>query len=359
MSLMRVALSTAMRGSQNALFPSLGTRFPVPGRFSSGRFYSTTTLADKTVCQCGAEIPETKKLINLFRERNLRQLTQEMKCPYFKSFQFTEANDCELVDAIEEISTSLLKEFHDVVRVGDSRAVLLEPLHEIPRGELGDLTGDHGKQMAKFLRFCLEEKYISSIGSVFDVGGQNTSTVKLVSEALGNQNLPSMIVDFNSVTPALCKAQPNIKYVIEDALSFFSSETYQDHVKGTINEKPTLFIFNNMLNVLKAEEGWNTLQAAWKRLRHGDYLVISGLVPEQLEKHGFIKYHEVDGIVEFHHRTKGFYKSALSSSFFEYLVNRLVGSSFLFEETFKFPVESLSARVIEVEGRRLVTFKKE
>lgn len=217
-------------------------------------------------------------------------------------------------------------------------------------GELGDLTGNHGKQMAKFLRFCLEEKYISSIGSVFDVGGQNTSTVKLVSEALGNQNLPSMIVDFNSVTPALSKAQPNIKYVIEDALSFFSSETYQDHVKGTINEKPTLFIFNNMLNVLKAEEGWNTLQATWKR---------RGLVPEQLEKHGFIKYHEVDGIVEFHHRSKGFYKSALSSSFFEYLVNRLVGSSFLFEETFKFPVESLSARVIEVEGRRLVTFKKE
>lgn len=63
-----------------------------------------------------------------------------------------------------------------------------------------------------------------------------------------------MIVDFNSVTPALSKAQPNIKYVIEDVLSFFSSETYQDHVKGTVNEKPTLFIFNNM-NVLKLKKG--------------------------------------------------------------------------------------------------------
>ena len=167
-----------------------------------------------------------------------------------------------------------------------------------------------------------------------------------------------MIVDFNSVTPALSNAQSNIKYVIEDAFTFFSSETYQSHVEGIVNEKPTLFIFNNMLNVLKAEEGWKTLEVTWERLRRGDYLVISGLVPEQLKKNGFIKYHEVDGIVEFHHNTKGFYKSALSSNFFMYLIKRLVGSSVLVEETFKFPVETLSASIIEIKGRRLLTLKK-
>ncbi len=169
--------------------------------------------------------------------------------------------------------------------------------------------------------------------------------------------MPCLIVDINSITPALSEPQDNIKYVIEDGYNFFST-AYEEHVRDMIDEKPSLFIFNNMLNVLRAEAGWNTLRAAWERLRNGDYLVISGLVPEQLEKHGLIKYHIVDGIVEFHHRSKGFYKSALSPDFFEYVKNNLTGSSVLFEETFTFSIESKLFNEMDVKGRRLLTLKK-
>lgn len=344
-------------GSQRLLFQPLrglgrSAQFP--------RFYSSTssTLSEKIVCQCKAELPETARIINLFRERNLRQMTEEVRCPYFKSFQFTEANDCKLVDTIEEIATPLLKEFPDVIHVGNSRLVLLESLHKIPEGDLGDLTGDHGKQLAVFLRECVEKQLISKIGSVFDAGGQNTSTVRLISDLMNNKDMPALIIDINSITPALSEAQHNIKYVIEDAHTFFSSERYENHVRGILSEEPSLFIFNNMLNVLKAEDGWNTLVSVWERLRSGDYLTISGLVPEQLGKHGFIKYHEIDGIIEFHHRSKGFYKSALSPDFFEYVKNRLSGASVLIEETFKFSIERKPAHTMDVKGRRLLTLKK-
>lgn len=319
---------------------------------------SFSTLTEKIVCKCGAELPETDRIIKTFRERNLRQLTQQVSCPYFKTFQFRQANDCELVEAIEEIATPLLKEFRDVAHIGNSRQVLLESLNEIPKGDLGDLTGDHGKQLAKFLKDCKEKNLISDIGSVFDVGGQNTSTVQLISKLTNNQNLPCVIVDLNPLTPAISKPQNNVKYVIEDGRIFFTSQAYEEHTRDVVNEKPSLFIFNNMLNVLKAEDGWVLLEAAWERLRIGDYLVISGLVPEQLEKHGFTKYHEVDGIVEFHHTSKGFYKSALSPDFFEFVRVKLTGASVLFGETFKFSIENHTAKIMDVQGRRLLTLRK-
>ena len=231
-------------------------------------------------------------------------------------------------------------------------------MKEIPEGDLGDFTGDHGKQLAKFLKDCLDSKLISGIGSVFDIGGQNVSTVNLISALLNNLELPCMIVDINSITPAISAQQPNVKYVIEDALTFFSSSSFQESAAGIMNKKPAIFIFNNMLNILKAEDGWKTLEAAWERLRNGDYLVISGLVPEQLQKHGFIRYHEVDGIVEFHDKNKGFYKSALSSDFFEYVEVRLKKSSVLVEETFKFSIETRPLQTMDVRGRRILTLKK-
>ena len=353
-SLVKVGFPHISRACQAVLSLPLKT-VPRPMSIFASAF---STLAEKTICQCGAELPKMEQIIKAFRERNLRQLTKQISCPYFKTFQFIKANDCELVDVIEEIATPLLKEFQDVVCVGNSRLILLESLNEIPQGELGDLTGDHGKQLAKFLNDCLEKKLISNIGSVFDVGGQNTSTVQLISKLTNNQSLACIIVDLNSITPALSKHQPNVKYVIEDGCTFFTSQAYEAHTRDVINEKPSLFIFNNILNVLKAEDGWNILKAAWARLRVGDYLIISGLVPEQLEKHGFIKYHEVDGIIEFHHASKGFYKSALSPDFFGFVSLRLTGASVLFEETFTFSVESRPARIIDVQGRRLLTLKK-
>jgi hypothetical protein len=347
--------ATGFRGTQILSLPlRISTRHSPLHQLQ--RFAST--LTKRTVCQCGAELPKTDRVISVFRERRLGELAREVKCPYFNSFQFTEANDCELVTKIERIAAPLLEEFLDVVYIGSSQRVLLEALHQIPEGDFGDLTGDHGKQLAKFLRDCLDKKLISAVGAVFDIGGQNTSTVNLISDLTKNQNLPCIIVDVNSITPALAKRQPNVKYVIEDGRTFFASQAYEKHTRDVVNKNPSLFIFNNMLNVLKAEDGWDILEAAWERLRIGDYLVISGLVPEQLEKHGFIKYHEVDGIVEFHHSSKGFYKSALASDFFEYVRNRLNGASILLEETFKFSIESQTLKTMDVKGRRLLTLKK-
>ena len=76
MSIMRTVLSIALRENHSVPYSSLGTRFQLPIRSVSYRPFST--LVNKTVCQCGAEIPETRKPINLFRERNLRQITQDL-----------------------------------------------------------------------------------------------------------------------------------------------------------------------------------------------------------------------------------------------------------------------------------------
>ncbi|MBP7074568.1 MAG: hypothetical protein KBA81_04195 [Rhabdochlamydiaceae bacterium] len=336
-----------------------GLLVPIRGpniAFVQRHFYSSFT---KKICQCQAVQPDSERVFNLFKERKLQQLSSEVNCPLFNEFQYAKAEDCDLVDTIDAISGPLLRDFKDVLEVGDSRLVFLESLKKTPRDDLGDLTGDHGKQMTKFLRDCMNKKLISDVGSVLDIGGQNISTVQLISELVKNQSLPSLIVDINSVTPALSQPNANIKYVIDDAFAFFSSPIYEDLVRNIVNEKPSLFIFNNMLNVLKAKDAWKTLNAAWRRLRKDDLLVISGLVPEQLQKHGFMKFHEEDGIIEFHYKKEGFYKSALSNEFFEYIEHRLKNSSVLCEETFRFSIETRPPNVMEVNGRRLLTLKKQ
>jgi len=200
---------------------------------------------------------------------------------------------------------------------------------------------------------------MSSVGSVLDVGGQNASTVKLVSEVLHKCDLPALIIDLNSATPALTHFQPNIKYAVGDAYLFFSSDQYHGAVRDVINDAPTLVLFNNLLNVLKAKDGWRALQAAWSRLRPGDYLFISGLVPEQLEQHGMKKQHELDGIIEFHHRqTQKFYKSALSPGFSDFLETKLKGSAVLIKETFTHTVEAKRSELLDVHGYRLLASRK-
>ncbi len=176
-----IRAASTVRFRASLVLPCLSLRTVARTSYLPNFHSSFSTLTEKIVCQCGATLPETDRIITLFKERNLRKLTQEVQCPYLTSFQFSETDDCEVVDTIEAISTKFLREFKDVISIGDSRIVLLESLHEIPEGDLGDLTGDHGKQLAKFLKDCLDRKLISDIGSVFDVGGQNTSTVLLVS----------------------------------------------------------------------------------------------------------------------------------------------------------------------------------
>lgn len=357
MSLMRIALSSAMRESQNILFPSLGARFSLTGKVSSYRFYSTTTLTDKTVCACKAELPSAEKIVELYQTRNLRAITQLVNCKQLTSYDFAQRENCELSKELNRVSALMLPSFDDVVYLDEEPFVMLETIKTIPEGDFGDLTGDHGKQVSKFLQHCLQKGLISSVGSLIDVGGQNTSTVDLVSQALGNPTLPSMIVDLSSATPAVSPSRPNIKYAIGDAYLFFSSEKYQDYAKDVINEEPTLVLFNNMLNVLKAEDGWKTLNAAWSQLRSGDYLFISGLVPEQLERYGMKKFHELDGIVEFHNKN-GFYKSALLPAFAEFVEVRLKDASVLIKETFEQTIEAKQLNLIEVQGYRLLALRK-
>lgn len=152
MSLMRLTLNTAIRGSQNVLFPSLGTRFPLPGRFPSHRFYSTTTLTDKTVCARGAELPSAERIVELYQTRNLRAITQFVNCKQLTSYDFAQRKSCELSKELNRVSALMLPSFGDVVYFDEEPFVMLESLKTIPEGDFGDLTGEHGKQVSKFLK---------------------------------------------------------------------------------------------------------------------------------------------------------------------------------------------------------------
>ncbi|MBF8264102.1 MAG: hypothetical protein HW387_1767 [Parachlamydiales bacterium] len=285
-------------------------------------------------------------------------VTQLCNCRQLRSYNFTQRKNCELSKELNKISALILPSFDDVVYRADQTFVMLESLKTPPQGDFGDLTGDHGKQVSIFLKHCLQKKLISSVGSVLDVGGQNTSTVELISQVLNKPSLPSLIIDLSSVTPAITPSRPNIKYAIGDACRFFSSEKYQAFVSDIITDAPSLVLFNNILNVLNATDGWATLQVAWSRLRTGDYLFISGLVPEQLEKHRMKKFHEIDGIVEFRYKDR-FYKSALSPDFADFVEVRLKNVSVLIKETFKQTVEiKLPQLTEEVHGYRLLALRK-
>jgi hypothetical protein len=311
-------------------------------------------------CRCGSEkLPDIDKITQLFRQRDFRRLTEDgLRCAYYGPSKFKKAQDCRLIASIEATCLPILRQFKDVTYIGSS-LVFLDCLNPIPEGDFGDLTGDHGKQLARFLGKCLEKKDLPKIGSIFDIGGQNTSTITLLRDVFDDQKLPSMIVDINLLTPALTPPLPNLQYVIGDALEFFSSKHYDIIVRNVVNNDPSLFIFNNILNILRAEAGWRMLKAAWSRLRGGDYLIVSGLVPEQLEKHNSLKkYCEVGGVIEFHDR-KGFYKSALSEGFFKFIKEKLTNSSVVVAEAFIFDIETNPTHsTMKIEGRRLLALKK-
>ena len=136
---------------------------------------------------------------------------------------------------------------------------------------------------------------------------------------------------------------------------FFLSDTYDTDVKICNTETPSLFIMNNLLNVLKAKDGWTTLESIWNRVRPGDYLAICGLTPEQLESHKLKRLHEDDGIVEYKDASGNFYKSAISSSFYDYLVQKLQGANLVIEETFRFPIKP---EPMHIKSRRSLTVRK-
>jgi hypothetical protein len=334
-------------------YKRLAGSFPaLPHYFSPCKSYSTSFEDCK---RCKRSIPELETVAQSFKQRNLRQLTTKSHCRYLKTYQFKQPYDCELVNRIETVATEELRGFPDVIRIGNSRNVFLVALNKIPDGFFGDYTGDHGNQMQSFLSKYHDQELIGKIGSVIDIGGQNNATVKKVSGIFDNHLLPSLVVDPNVITPALSPIEANIHYVIEDAFSFFSSDSYYTDVKIFIKNQPTLFIMNNLLNVLKAEDGWKTLVAIWKRVRPGDYLAISGLVPEQIELHKFKKFHESNGIIEYNDRSNKFYKSAISSQFHKKIEDVLQDASVIVDERFTF---FIMPGPNEVQGRRLLVTRK-
>lgn len=310
---------------------------------------------ERSKCYCGAVIPTSERIADLFKSRTLHLLRQEINCLKFKKFDFKESQDCQLVHAIEDRVTILLDTFKDVIHKRDDPTVLLEALNVIPKGNLVDSTGDYGKELSIFLLKCIKENHIDKIGSIVDVGGQNSSTVNIISNLLKN-DVSSLIVDMNFATPAVSAQQDNIKYVIDDAFSFFSSSSYEQAMKDVILEHPTLFIFNNLLNVLQADDGWKTLKSVWNRLRVGDYLVISGISPEQLEKR-FERNRQNDGIIEFHHNNS-FYKSALAPEFSDFLQNNLKNCLVLTKEHFERENEKNSRIRMKMKGYRMLTLRK-
>lgn len=330
-------------------------RLTRPLRSAAVRTFATHF--DPAVCRCGQAVP-ADTVVTLFRERRIGDISTVIDCPHLRMAPFAERPNCKLNITIKQVALPLLGKYPDVTCLdGGQQAALLEALHTPPPGDLGDLTGDHGKQISLFLKECLEMNLIPDIGAIIDIGGQNTATTKAISTMLGDPHLPSVIVDVNMITPALAPEQPNVKYVITDAHNFFSFEDYTSHTVVNTSGKPTVCLFNNILNVLGAEEGWATLKAAWNRLESGDYLVISGLVPQQLETPGSAPYQEVDGIIEFR-RGKRFFKSALAPDFFEHVATNLPKSKVVVEEAFKFPAQDPSGNIRHVQGRRLLTLRK-
>jgi hypothetical protein len=330
----------------------------LPSFQTTARLFSSSANTSKIQCSsCGAELPEKERIDTLFRERQLQFLRQEVKCPQLRSFDFSQRQDCELTTELDKVTSVALSNFPGVVYQGKESCTMLETLKPKPEGELGDLTGDHGKQVTYFLRSCFEEKLITDIGSIVDVGGKDTSTVDQIVHLRKSSGIPSLIIDISSLTPLVSSPQPHIKYAIGDACQFFSSEKYENATRDVINDKPTLVIFNNMLNLLTAKDGWKMLEAAWKKMRSGDYLLVSGLVPEQLEKYGLKRLPEVDGIVEFHNE-KGLYKSALLPQFGGSIEKRLEAAKVAVKSNFQYQIETKNPKhLMKVQGYRLLVRK--
>jgi len=111
---------------------------------------------ERSKCYCGAVIPTSERIADLFKSRTLHLLRQEINCLKFKKFDFKESQDCQLVHAIEDRVTILLDTFKDVIHKRDDPTVLLEALNVIPKGNLVDSTGDYGKELSIFLLKCIK-----------------------------------------------------------------------------------------------------------------------------------------------------------------------------------------------------------
>lgn len=310
-------------------------------------------------CKCSQK-KLSSDIEELFIRRKLRNITGSLKCKQLRHPEFKPNSSCRITNHLLEISELFIKEFPDVINVNPTKAVvLIEALNEIPHGKFGDITGDHGKELSRFISDCLEARLLQNIGALYDIGGQNNSTSSLICQTIKNETLPCLVIDINLITPAISQYQENIKYVIDDSVNFFNSTIFHEYKNNLDSKKSSIFIFNNMLNVLPPETGWANIETVWKVMQADDYLIISGLSTEQFESSPFLKYHDFDGIVAFHNAfNREFYKSALSNEFVNYLGSRLPNARVLCKETFEFEILDWRKKELPIKGRRFLTLKK-
>lgn len=308
-------------------------------------------------CNCTA-IPSQQTVDLFFKQRCLGNLGKEIGgCVKYRGFNFQPTPNCELVKRVNRAAAQYLPKFPDVVHVGQASEVFLEALKEPTKSGIACMTGDRGEHLVPFLEKCLEQKLLLEVGSLIDIGGQNHLTAKLVAKTLKKPDMPALVLDINKIMPALNQSEPHIKYAVDDGSSFFSSPSYSEHVGKIINEKPCLFIFNNFLNVLKADHGWRTLEAAWEKLRPNDYLIISGVAADKVAQH-CQEGKTVNGIVEYYEKNGQFHRSVLSSSFPASVKEKLPQSAILKEEPFKKEIEGLRGKIFDFHGYRMLVLRK-
>ncbi len=324
---------------------------------------STNDTLDKRIClSCKLTSPSFQELITLMKERKIVSFHQITKsednrgCKFLNTFEFKTPKNCFLAEELLEIALKTIKTFPDI-KYSNGYQVYLEALKIPPKGTLGDLTGDYGKETVKFLTDCFQNQFKFEVGSMIDVGGRSHAAVHLIRNFLKNPEMPALINDINILTPFLSEFKPNMFYAIGDAKSFFQSNKYNDAMNEIENKKPTLFLLSNFLSVLKASYGWETLEVCWSRLRIGDVMILSNVVAKPLEKQNMIRALEKDGLVEFKSKLSDFYKTAISPEFLNYLEKNLK-TKVLYHIPYEYAIETKREVIGSVTGLHILVIKK-
>lgn len=294
------------------------------------------------------------------------------KCSAIRNAQFWSVDQpdkrCVIETQIESIFALLFRSMKDVRWVGKGAFASANSLRLIPH-QRADLTGDHGIELLKFLvDAVILGQLPSNIGALFDFGGQNVATVKAIRD-LFDPGVVSFIVDPNLATPLLTKEEDDIHYLIATAEQVTCYDitqsferwdkftSYEELIPELRTERPVLNICNNLLSVLPPKEGWSTLMAIWKRMRIGDYIVISNVTSDNLKRR-FDAGKHVDYITPFYIRNTSFFqKSGIDEDFIKILKEKFNPSIELHEGKYKTKLDHLNQE-FEIEARRVLFLKK-
>lgn len=271
-----------------------------------------TTLQERTDCRTLSGIMEDlseKRLEGIF-------------CNYVRTPTYYEGGDtqnsCLIAERVDSLVSHKIGKLSDVFihpKSAQDITLWMGATIRSPKADHGNMSGDYGKGILKFLREECMSCFQSPIEGLVDIGGQNNLTVKRVQAFLKEnnpssmRNIQSVVIDVNPVCPFLAPKEPNITYIIGNVLKFSTCDKSYFERMG----KNRIFILNNLLNILQPGQGWEMLHSAWDIMNEGDYMMIGGLPVEQLKS--FSKGAEEHGIIAFHRKdnSNAFHKSGLST----------------------------------------------